>query len=158
MNTGEKLAPIHPGEVLQEEFLRPLGLSQNQLALAIRVPARRINEIVHGQRRITADTAMRLARYFKVSPQFWLGLQMDFDLDVAADQFGERLDQEVAVFSAAAGVRSASVEAATETRLLTLRAHALRRASNVCRMHFYKAFLEVLATRLSHASARLANL
>ena len=71
----------------------------------------------------------------------------------AGECFGE-----VAVFSAAAGVRSASVEAATETRLLTLRAHALRRASNVCRMHFYKAFLEVLATRLSHASARLANL
>ncbi len=100
MNTGEKLAPVHPGEVLQEEFLRPLGLSQNQLALAIRVPARRINEIVHGQRRITADTAMRLARYFKVSPQFWLGLQMDFDLDMAEDQFGERLDLEVAVYSA----------------------------------------------------------
>ena len=99
MNTGEKLAPIHPGEVLQEEFLRPLGLSQNQLALAIRVPARRINEIVHGQRRITADTAMRLARYFKVSPQFWLGLQMDFDLDMAEDQFGERLDREIAVYS-----------------------------------------------------------
>ena len=99
MNTGEKLAPVHPGEVLQEEFLRPLGLSQNQLALAIRVPARRINEIVHGQRRITADTAMRLARYFKVSPQFWLGLQMDFDLDMAEDQFGERLDREIAVYS-----------------------------------------------------------
>ena len=100
MNTGEELAPVHPGEVLQEEFLRPLGLSQNQLALAIRVPARRINEIVHGQRRITVDTALRLARYFKMSPQFWLGLQMDFDLDVAADQFGERLDREVAVYSA----------------------------------------------------------
>lgn len=84
-----------PGEVLLEEFLKPMGLSQNQLALALRVPARRINEIVHGQRRITADTALRLARYFQMSPQFWLGLQMDYDLDVAEDELGARLDREV---------------------------------------------------------------
>lgn len=99
MDTTEKLAPVHPGEVLLEEFLKPLGVSQNQLALAIRVPARRINEIVHGKRRITADTALRLARYFKVSPQFWLGLQMDYDLDVAEDELGERLDREVAALA-----------------------------------------------------------
>ncbi|MFL5807290.1 MAG: HigA family addiction module antitoxin [Roseiflexaceae bacterium] len=99
MRNEEKLQPIHPGEVLYDEFLRPLGLSQNQLALAIRVPARRINEIVHGKRRITADTALRLARFFAMSPQFWLGLQMDYDLDVAEDAFGERLKREVAVMT-----------------------------------------------------------
>lgn len=97
MNHDEKLQPVHPGEVLLEEFLKPLQLSQNQLALALRVPARRINEIVLGKRRITADTALRLARYFKMSPQFWLGLQMDYDLDIAEDTLGERLDYEVAV-------------------------------------------------------------
>ena len=80
-----KLTPIHPGDVLSEEILGPLGLSQNRLALDIRVPARRINEIVQGKRRITPDTALRLARYFGNSPQFWLGLQMDYDLDVAED-------------------------------------------------------------------------
>ena len=93
----DKLKPVHPGEVLQEEFLKPMGLSQNQIALALRVPARRINEIVHGNRRITADTALRLARYFGMSPRFWLGLQMDYDLDVAEDEMGDRLSQEVVV-------------------------------------------------------------
>lgn len=93
----DKLVPIHPGEVLLEEFLKPMNLSQNQMALALRVPARRINEIVHGKRRITADTALRLARYFNMSPRFWLGLQMDYDLDVANDKVGERLNQEVAI-------------------------------------------------------------
>lgn len=97
MNQTEKLAPVHPGEVLLEEFLKPMQLSQNQLALSLRVPARRINEIIHGKRRITADTALRLARYFKMSPQFWLGLQMDYDLDVTEDRLGERLDHEVAI-------------------------------------------------------------
>ncbi|MGB3202417.1 MAG: HigA family addiction module antitoxin [Nodosilinea sp.] len=91
----DKLMPIHPGEVLLEEFLKPMNLSQNQIALALRVPARRINEIVLGKRRITADTALRLARYFNTSPRFWLGLQMDYDLDVAQDEIGDRLDQEV---------------------------------------------------------------
>lgn len=99
MSNSEKLSPVHPGEVLLEEFLKPIGLSQNQLALSIRVPARRINEIVHGKRRVTADTALRLARYFNMSPQFWLGLQMDYDLDVAEDEIGERLDREVAVMT-----------------------------------------------------------
>lgn len=91
----EKLMPVHPGEVLLEEFLKPMNLSQNQMALALRVPARRINEIVHGKRRITADTALRLARYFNMSPRFWLGLQMDYDLDVAEDEVGEQLNKEV---------------------------------------------------------------
>lgn len=91
----EKLHPVHPGEVLLEEFLRPVGLSQNRLALDIGVPARRINEIVLGRRSITADTALRLARYFHTSPQFWLGLQMNYDLDVAEDRLGPRLNREV---------------------------------------------------------------
>jgi len=93
--TEEKLAPIHPGEILLEEFLKPMGLSQNKVALAISVPARRINEIVLGKRRITADTALRLGRYFNMSPQFWLGLQMDYDLDVTEDELTEQLQSEV---------------------------------------------------------------
>jgi antitoxin HigA-1 len=91
----DKLNPVHPGEVLQEEFIKPLGLSQNRLALAIGVPARRINEIVLGRRGITADTALRLARYFGNSPQFWLGLQTDYDLDVTRRSLGPRLAREV---------------------------------------------------------------
>ena len=93
----EKLKPVHPGEVLLEEFLKPMRLSQSQLALAIRVPARRINEIVLGKRGVTADTALRLARYFDMSPQFWLGLQMDYDLDVAEDVLKARLERDVLV-------------------------------------------------------------
>ncbi|MEL6352381.1 MAG: HigA family addiction module antitoxin [Cyanobacteria bacterium J06627_28] len=93
----EKLKPVHPGEVLLEEFLKPMALSQNQVALALRVPARRINEVVHGKRRVTADTALRLARYFNMSPRFWLGLQMDYDLDVAEDKLGDQLNKEVNV-------------------------------------------------------------
>ena len=91
----EKLNPVHPGEVLLEEFLKPMGLSQNRLSLGIGVHPRRINEIVLGKRRITADTALRLARYFGTSPQFWMGLQSDFELDVAADALGNRLEVEV---------------------------------------------------------------
>ncbi len=84
-----------------EEFLRPMGLSQNQLALAIRVPARRINEIVHGRRRVTADTALRLARFFGTSAQFWLGLQLDYDLDTAQDKVGAQIERDVLVYDAA---------------------------------------------------------
>jgi len=101
--TTKKLAPVHPGEILQKEFLEPMGLSQNRLALALGVPARRINEIVLGKRGITADTALRLARYFKMSPQFWLGLQMDYELDVAEDMLGGRLEKEVTPKSATGG-------------------------------------------------------
>jgi addiction module HigA family antidote len=92
-----RLNPIHPGEVLLEEFLKPMELSQNRLALDIGVHPRRINEIVLGKRSITADTALRLARYFAMSPQFWLGLQRDYDLDMAADALGDRLVREVRV-------------------------------------------------------------
>lgn len=91
----QKLAPVHPGAVLLEEFLKPMNLSQNRLALAIGVPPRRINEIVLEKRGITADTALRLARYFNMSPQFWMGLQMDYELDVAADELSDRLEREV---------------------------------------------------------------
>lgn len=97
----DKLLPVHPGEVLREEFLKPLGLSQNRLALDIGVHARRINEIVLGKRAVTADTALRLARFFGTSPQFWLGLQADFDLDVAEDLLGDRLLREVRAHAAA---------------------------------------------------------
>lgn len=94
----KKMAPLHPGEILLEEFLKPMGLSQNRLALDIRVPARRINEIVLEKRRITADTALRLAKYFNMSPQFWLGLQMDYDLDVTRDKLSTRLNKEVGIY------------------------------------------------------------
>ena len=90
-----KLAPIHPGEVLLEEFLGPLDISQYRLAKDISVPPRRINEIVHGQRAISADTALRLARYFGTSERFWLNLQTRYDLEVQKDRLGSRLEQEV---------------------------------------------------------------
>jgi antitoxin HigA-1 len=93
--TIRKMEPVHPGEILLEEFIKPMGISQNRIALDIRVPARRINEIVLGKRRITTDTALRLAKYFNLSPQFWLGLQMDFDLDVAMDEISEKIEKEV---------------------------------------------------------------
>jgi addiction module HigA family antidote len=85
------LDPVHPGEVLVEEFLKPMGLSQNRVATAIGVPARRVNEIALRKRSVTADTALRLAKYFGNSPQFWLGLQMDYDLDVAGARLGTKL-------------------------------------------------------------------
>jgi addiction module HigA family antidote len=87
-----KLAPIHPGEVLMEDFIGPLGITQNKLAVSIGVPPRRINEIVHGQRRISADTALRLGRYFGTSAQFWINLQSHHDLEVEQDALGDALD------------------------------------------------------------------
>lgn len=96
-----RLHPVHPGEVLLEEFLKPMGLSQHRLALNIGVPARRINEIVLRKRRITADTALRLARFFKTSAEFWLGLQSQYDLDVTADALSDRLEREVREYSEA---------------------------------------------------------
>jgi addiction module HigA family antidote len=91
----DKLSPIHPGEVLLEEFIKPMNLSQNRLAIDIGVDARRINEIVLRKRSITADTALRLARFFGNSPQFWMGLQTQYDLDVTEDTLGKRLEREV---------------------------------------------------------------
>ncbi len=93
----EKLAPIHPGEILMEEFLKPLGISQYRLAKDISVPARRINEIVQGKRSITADTALRLSRYFKLSERFWLNLQARYDLEMQKDKLNGRIEAEVKV-------------------------------------------------------------
>jgi len=87
------MAPVHPGEILLEEFLGPLGVSQYKLAKAVSVPARRINEIVHGQRRISADTALRLARYFGTSERFWINLQARYDLEVEKDRLGAALEE-----------------------------------------------------------------
>ncbi|RBP66193.1 addiction module HigA family antidote [Brevibacterium sanguinis] len=88
----EKLySPIHPGEVLMEDFIKGFGITQNKLAVSIGVPPRRINEIVHGKRGITADTALRLGRFFGVEPQFWLNLQTRYELEVAEDLVGERI-------------------------------------------------------------------
>ena len=98
---ARKLAPIHPGEILLAEFLEPLGLSQYRVARDISVPPRRINEIVHGTRSISADTALRLARYFGTSAHFWLNLQARFDLETERDRLGKRLETEVIVFRAA---------------------------------------------------------
>jgi addiction module HigA family antidote len=95
----KKIPPVHPGEILLEEFIKPMGISQNQLGRGLGVSPRRINEIVHGKRSVTADTALRLSTYFGNSASFWLGLQMDYDLDIAEDELGERLDREVQVYS-----------------------------------------------------------
>ena len=93
--TRKKIPPIHPGEILLEEFLKPMGISQYRLSRGIGVPARRINEIVHGKRSITADTALRLARYFGTSERFWMNLQSRYDLEVEKDKLGRRLEKEV---------------------------------------------------------------
>src|SRR5271157_3417 len=93
------LHPVHPGEVLFEEFLKPMNISQNRLALNIGVPARRINEIVLGKRSISADSALRLARFFGISAEFWLGLQAQYDLDITAEALGDRLDKEVRTYA-----------------------------------------------------------
>lgn len=97
----KKIPPIHPGEILFEEFLKPMDISQNQIGRSLGVSPRRINEIVHGKRSITADTALRLGRYFGNSPSFWLGLQMDYDLDVAEDTLSSKIKKEVQQLHAA---------------------------------------------------------
>lgn len=98
---AKKLPPTHPGEVLQEEFLKPLGISQYRLAKQLNVPARRINEIVQGKRSISADTALRLARYFGTTDRFWLNLQARYDLEREKDRLGKRLVEEVEIFQKA---------------------------------------------------------
>jgi len=97
----KRLAPIHPGEVLNEDFLKPLGLTQYRLAKQLSVPPRRINEIVHGKRAITADTALRLARFFGTSERFWLNLQTGYDLEMERDRLGNRLPKEVTILKRA---------------------------------------------------------
>jgi addiction module HigA family antidote len=96
-----KLAPIHPGEILMEEFLKPMGITQYRLAKDINVPARRINEIVQGKRSITPDTALRLSKYFSLSERFWINLQARYDLETEKDNLKDRLDKEVHVYAAA---------------------------------------------------------
>ena len=98
---NERLNPVHPGETLLEEFLKPMNISQNRLALSIGVHPRRINEVVVGKRSITADTALRLGRFFGTTPQFWMGLQSDYELDRAMVELGSRLDREVRAFTPA---------------------------------------------------------
>ena len=97
---SKKFAPVHPGEILLEEFLKPMGLSQYALAKDINVPARRINEIVHGDRSISADTALRLSRFFGMSENFWMNLQARYDLEIQKDQLDGRLEREVRVYAA----------------------------------------------------------
>jgi addiction module HigA family antidote len=99
MGKSDRLSPVHPGEVLFEDFLKPMGLSQNRLALSIGVHPRRINEIVLGKRGVTADTALRLAKFFSTSPEVWLGLQKDYELDVAMDELGDRIEREVRTYA-----------------------------------------------------------
>jgi addiction module HigA family antidote len=96
-----KFPPIHPGETLREDFLVPLGLSVNKLALELRVPVTRMNDIVHGRRSITANTALRLGRYFGTSPQFWMNLQANYDLELAADAVGREIESQVRPMTAA---------------------------------------------------------
>jgi antitoxin HigA-1 len=96
----EKLPPIHPGEILLEEFLKPMGISQYRLAKDINVPARRINEIVLGKRAISPDTALRLSRYFGLSERFWMNLQARYDLEMEKDRLQDRLEKEVLVYAA----------------------------------------------------------
>lgn len=97
---NKKLEPVHPGDVLSEDFMKPLAISQNQIARDLSVPPRRINEIVLRKRRVTADTALRLAKYFKTSPQFWMNLQSSYDLDIEIHEAGTRITREVHVCSA----------------------------------------------------------
>lgn len=92
---AKRLPPVHPGEILLEEFLAPMGISQYRLAKDLKVPPRRINEIVHGARAVSADTALRLARYFGTSERFWLNLQVQYDLDVEYDRIGDRIQREI---------------------------------------------------------------
>lgn len=92
---ARKLKPVHPGEILREEFMKPLGLSMNKLALDLRVPVTRIAEIVHQRRAITTDTALRLGRYFKTTPVFWMNLQVRYDLEVAEDKQAEKIARDV---------------------------------------------------------------
>jgi addiction module HigA family antidote len=120
----DRLSPVHPGEVLLEEFLKPMSITQYRLAKDITVPPRRINEIVLNKRGITADTALRLGRYFGTSEQFWLNLQSEYDLDIERDRLGDRLDSEVAELHTNADVLQPSLSGRRSTSRRTL---AMRR-------------------------------
>jgi antitoxin HigA-1 len=94
----KKLSPITPGDVLLEEFLRPINITQNQLAKDINVPANRVSQVIHGKREITADTALRLGKYFGIEPEFWLNLQVRYNMKIARNKVGEKIEKEVKVF------------------------------------------------------------
>lgn len=111
MSEIELLPPIHPGEILLEEFLEPMSLSQYRLAKDIGVPPRRINEIVHGKRGISADTALRLSRFFGLSERFWMNLQSRYDLEIEKDKLADKLEQEVKVFKVETGPALAEAKA-----------------------------------------------
>lgn len=98
----EKIAPVHPGDVLREDFLKPLGMSINKLALSLGVPATRMGEIVHGRRAITSDTALRLARFFDTTPEFWVNMQAGYELEVAKDRFSAIIERTVRPYEATA--------------------------------------------------------
>jgi len=98
--SNRKIEPIHPGEILLEEFLKPMGISQYRLAKDINVPARRINEVIHGKRSVSVDTALRLSRYFSLSERFWLNLQTRYDIEVQKDKLDNRIEEEVKVLAA----------------------------------------------------------
>ena len=100
---ARKLSPITPGDVLLEEFLKPMGISQNQLARDINVPPNRISQIIHGKREITADTALRLGKYFNIEPEFWLNLQIRYNMKVARNKVGNKIDKEVKVYTTRTG-------------------------------------------------------
>jgi addiction module HigA family antidote len=105
----KKMSPITPGDVLLEEFLKPMGVTQSQLAKDINVPANRISQIVRGKREITADTALRLGRYFKIEPEFWLNLQIRYTMKITRNKVGEKIEREVKTFSQSADVSYSSV-------------------------------------------------
>lgn len=126
---ARRLSPVHPGEILLEEFLNPLGLSQYRLARNLSVPPRRINEIVHGARAVSADTALRLARYFGTSAQFWMNLQSRYDLEVETDNLGHRLDREVKVLDRATSGRGVAAKRGSRSRRRGLQPPVRSRAS-----------------------------
>ncbi len=99
MSELDRISPVHPGKIIHDDVLKPLGMSQNALATKLGVPANRINAIVRGLRSISADTALRLSRFLGTTPEFWLSLQMHYDLDVARDELATTLDSEVEVYS-----------------------------------------------------------
>jgi len=127
---AKKLKPVHPGEILREEFMKPLGLSMNKLALDLRVPVTRIAEIVHERRAISTDTALRLGRYFNTTPVFWMNLQVRYDLEVAEDELADRIARDVRPIEAAALVRRGSSAFATGIGRSDLLPQSVRQPAN----------------------------
>ena len=152
----QKLAPVHPGEVLAEDFMAPRGLSANQLALALRVPANRLTEVIRGRRSISADTALRLARYFDTTPGLWMNLQSRYDLDVAQDEAGKQIEREVAV---AAGIGCTPANGGSGAR--TLRRWRFRRGPwdrySCCRLRRWRRHWRRRPTKRGSSRARSSS-